>query len=181
MRGVNNNHIISLKMRKYKYPCRFLGLTVDEHCGCKMLLPSLCRAWFILAYRAWIFTLQLDSFNVVRNLWMSAQRLVYARVQAWKSCKQFVLWWRIHPSLNIRVWPSLKRAWRLRQQVKSSWLFSPSMNTLLEFEHVANNIRAWTCSGFGSNILPPQKCILAYSHREGLLTFLWYIFWELCP
>ena len=45
-------------------------------------------------------------------------------------------------------------------------------NVPVKLGHVASNIRAYSCSEIGSNILPPQKCILASSQREGLLTFL---------
>lgn len=60
-------------------------------------------------------------------------RLLHARHRTWRAWVGYewpALTWCRLPKLDLSTWPSMKRAWRLPFQVKSSWHVFPSLKYL---------------------------------------------------
>ena len=73
--------------------------------------------------------------------------------------------------LERKYWAELKASLNTLSVQVFMMHFSELENIPAELGHVASNIRDYSFSEIGSNILPPQKCLLATSLRERLLKF----------
>ena len=153
---------------------------------------SLRRAWFNLVNivaefdstsRSELESLQTLCLQyIMRFSGRCCRALISLARQAWTHRKLYVLTWRKLSSLVISTFT--KHEASLRAFLPSPiFLTYPSEleSTPVKLGHVGTNIRAWTCSEFGCNILPPQKFILGPLQWKGLLTFSLKILRKLCP